>query len=76
MYGICWIQVIDFLYLSDSRFAEAIMRAVGGEKGVIQQSYVYLPGVPGGKDVQRSLGGMDYFSTHLELGVASSKLKI
>lgn len=45
------------------------MRAVNGEQGIIQQSYVYLPAIPGGRDVQKSLDGVDYFSTNLEFGV-------
>ena len=46
-----------------------MLRAVKGEKGVIQPSFVYLPGVPGGDAVQKSVDGLDYFSTNVELGV-------
>ena len=70
MHGVCWIQVIVCPYVSDIRFAEAILRAANGERGIIQQSYVYLPAIPGGSDVQKSLDGVDYFSTSVEFGVA------
>ncbi len=53
----------------DGRFAEAVLKAVKGEKGVIQPSFVYLSGVPGGDAVQKSVDGLEYFSTNVELGV-------
>ena len=46
------------------------MKAVKGEKGVIQPSFVYLSGVPGGDAVQKSVDGLEYFSTNVELGVS------
>ena len=52
-----------------NRFAEAVLRAVKGESGIIQPSFVYLPGVSGGEVVQKSVDGLDYFSTNIELGV-------
>lgn len=45
------------------------MKAVKGEKGIVQPSFVYLSGVPGGDAVQKSVDGLDYFSTNVELGV-------
>ena len=51
------------------RFADAVLRAVKGEKGIVQPSFVYLPGVPGGDVVQKSVDGLEYFSTNIELGV-------
>ena len=54
---------------SDGRFAEAVLKAVKGEKGIVQPSFVYLSGVPGGDAVQKSVDGLDYFSTNVELGV-------
>jgi len=45
------------------------LRAVKGEKGIVQPSFVYLPGVPGGEEVSKSVDGLEYFSTNVELGV-------
>lgn len=47
-----------------------MLRAVKGEKGVIQPSFVYLSGVPGGDEVQKAVDGLEYFSTNIELGVS------
>ena len=55
--------------MTDDRFAEAVLNAVKGEKGIVQPSFVFLPGVPGGEAVQKSVDGLDYFSTNIELGV-------
>lgn len=49
------------------RFAEKLLKAVKGEKGLIEPSYVYLPGVPGGAEVA-SKTGCDFFSVPIELG--------
>jgi hypothetical protein len=54
------------------RFAEAVLKAVKGEKGIVQPSFVYLPGVPGGDAVQKAVDGLEYFSTNVELGVLPS----
>jgi len=53
----------------DFRFAESVLKAVKGQSGIVRPSYVYLPGVPGGDAVQKSVDGLDYFSTNVELGV-------
>jgi len=58
------------LYIrADFRFAEAVLKAFKGEKGIVQASFMYLPGIPGGITLQNSLEGLDYFSTNIELGV-------
>lgn len=49
------------------RFAEKVLRAVKGEKGLVEPSYVYLPGVPGGKEIAEKTG-VDFFSVPVELG--------
>ncbi|KAL9108934.1 MAG: hypothetical protein Q9227_006330 [Pyrenula ochraceoflavens] len=49
------------------RFAEKLLQAAKGQKGVIEPSYVYLPGVPGGDEIAKATG-CDYFSTPIELG--------
>lgn len=48
---------------------EAVLKAAKGEKGIVQPSYVYLPGIHGGEIVKNSVDGIDYFSANLELGV-------
>jgi malate dehydrogenase len=49
------------------RFAEKILKAAKGEKGLVEPSYVYLPGVPGGKEIAENVG-VDFFSVPIELG--------
>lgn len=51
------------------RFAEKLLRAVKGEKGLVEPSYVYLPGVPGGEAIAK-VTGVDFFSVPVELGVS------
>lgn len=50
------------------RFAESVIKAVKGEKGIVEPSFVYLPGVPGGEAIQKATG-VDFFSVPIELGV-------
>lgn len=57
--------------LTFSSFAEKVLKAVKGEKGLVEPSYVYLPGVPGGKEIAEKTG-VDFFSVPIELGVRSS----
>ncbi|KAI0128652.1 malate dehydrogenase [Xylariales sp. AK1849] len=49
------------------RFAEKVLKAAKGEKGLVEPSYVYLPGVPGGKEIAEKTG-VDFFSVPVELG--------
>ncbi|EWG49754.1 malate dehydrogenase, NAD-dependent [Fusarium verticillioides 7600] len=54
------------------RFAEKVLRAVKGEKGLVEPSYVYLPkvsngGIPGGEAIANETG-TDFFSVPIELG--------
>ncbi|KAJ5107548.1 hypothetical protein N7456_004223 [Penicillium angulare] len=49
------------------RFSEAVIRASKGEKGVVEPTFVYLPGVPGGDAIAQATG-VDFFSTPVELG--------
>ncbi|KAJ5166512.1 malate dehydrogenase [Penicillium canariense] len=49
------------------RFAEAVIRAAKGEKGIVEPTFVYLPGVPGGEEIAKATG-VDFFSTPVELG--------
>jgi malate dehydrogenase len=59
--------------LTHISFAEKIIKAVNGEKGVTEPSFVYLPGVPGGDAIAKATG-CDFFSVPIELGVSWSKL--
>lgn len=56
------------------RFAEKVLKAAAGEKGLTEPSYVYLPGVPGGDAIAKTVG-VDYFSVPVELGVSGSDLQ-
>ncbi|KAI9368007.1 lactate/malate dehydrogenase [Aspergillus egyptiacus] len=49
------------------RFAEAVIKASNGQTGIVEPSYVYLPGVPGGDEIAKATG-IDFFSTPIELG--------
>lgn len=49
------------------RFAEKVIRAARGESGIIEPTFVYLPGVEGGAEIQK-LTGCDFFSVPTELG--------
>lgn len=48
------------------RFIKAILAAKNGET-VTEEAYVYLPGIPGGKETATQLG-VDYFAVKIELG--------
>ncbi|KAH7140578.1 lactate/malate dehydrogenase [Dactylonectria macrodidyma] len=49
------------------RFAEKVLRAAAGEKGLVEPSYVYLPGITGGDAIAKETG-TDFFSVPIELG--------
>lgn len=53
------------------RFAESVIKALRGEKGIVEPTFVYLPGVSGGDAIAKATG-VDFFSTQVELGVCSS----
>jgi malate dehydrogenase len=53
--------------LAGYRFAEKVLKAVNGEKNLVEPSYVYLPGVPGGEEIAKKVG-TDFFSVPVELG--------
>ena len=52
-----------------SRFAEKVIKASKGEKGIVEPSFVYLPGVTGGDAIAKTTG-TDFFSVPIELGVS------
>lgn len=45
------------------------VHAVKGES-VTEPAFVYLPGVPGGAEVQKAAGGLEFFAVPVELGVS------
>ena len=49
-------------------FAEKVIRAAKGEKGIVEPTFIYLPGVTGGDAIVKEVG-VDYFSVPVELGV-------
>lgn len=49
------------------RFAEKVIRAAKGESGIVEPTFVYLPGVPGGAEIAKETG-LDFFSVPVELG--------
>lgn len=49
------------------RFAEKVLKGISGEKGIVEPSYIYLPGVPGGDAIAKETG-VDFFSVPVELG--------
>ncbi|ODQ54443.1 malate dehydrogenase [Saitoella complicata NRRL Y-17804] len=55
------------------KFAEAVLKMIKGESGIVEPSYVYLPGVPGGDEIAQSVGGVDFFSGLVELGADGAK---
>ncbi|OQO03453.1 hypothetical protein B0A48_10117 [Cryoendolithus antarcticus] len=49
------------------RFAEKLLKAAKGESGIVEPTFVYLPGVPGGDAIAKETG-LEYFSVPVELG--------
>jgi len=49
------------------RFAEKLIKASTGTTGIVEPSYVYLPGVEGGAEIAKAVG-VDFFSVPIELG--------
>jgi malate dehydrogenase len=49
------------------RFAEKVIKAFKGETGIVEPTFVYLPGVSGGDAIAKETG-LEYFSAPVELG--------
>ncbi|RKF56482.1 Malate dehydrogenase, cytoplasmic [Golovinomyces cichoracearum] len=49
------------------RFTEAVLKALSGEKGIVEPSYVYLSDISGGDAVAKKVG-VNFFSVPVELG--------
>jgi len=54
------------------RFAEKVLKAVKGGKGIVEPTFVYLPGVPGGEAIAKETG-CDFFSVPVELGPSGAE---
>jgi len=57
------------------RFAEKVLRGLNGEKGIVEPTFVYLPGVPGGEAIAKETG-VDFFSVPVELGTSGAEKAI
>ncbi|KAL8694510.1 MAG: hypothetical protein Q9218_000840 [Villophora microphyllina] len=54
------------------RFTESVIKAVKGEKGIVEPSYVYLPGISGGDAIAKETG-VDFFSVPIEFGSSGAE---
>ena len=52
------------------RFAESVIKALKGQTGIVESTFVYLPGVAGGDEIAKATG-VDFFSTLITLGVSN-----
>lgn len=57
------------------RFAEKLIKAIKGEEGIVEPTFVYLPGVEGGDAIAKDIG-VDYFSVPVELGPSGAEKAI
>lgn len=49
------------------RFAEKLLKALKGSSGIVEPTFVYLPGVDGGAEIAK-LTGCEFFSVPVQLG--------
>jgi malate dehydrogenase len=54
------------------RFAEAVLKGLSGEKGIVTPTFVYLAGIPGGEAIAKETG-LDFFSVPVELGTSGAE---
>lgn len=57
------------LILLRLRFAESVIKASQGQTDIVEPTFVYLPGVPGGDEIVKATG-VEFFSTLVALGVS------
>jgi len=57
------------------RFAEKVLRGLSGEKGIVEPTFIYLSGVPGGEAIAKETG-CDFFSVPVELGSTGAEKAI
>jgi len=53
------------------RFAEKVLKALKGEKGIVEPTFIYLAGVPGGDAIAKETG-LEFFSVPVELGTSGA----
>jgi malate dehydrogenase len=51
------------------------LKAAKGAKGLVEPSYVYLSGIPGGEEIAKKTG-VDFFSVPIELGVSCTTFPV
>ena len=63
LHGVCWLQVCfhslqfeTFGNAKKTRFMKSVLRTASGEMGIIEETYLYLPGVLDGKAIADTLG--------------------
>ncbi|KAL8632263.1 hypothetical protein Q9189_002053 [Teloschistes chrysophthalmus] len=56
----------------ECRFTESVIKAVKGQKGIVEPSYVYLPGISGGEAIAKETG-VDFFSVPIEFGSSGAE---
>lgn len=54
------------------RFTESIIKAMKGESGIVEPTFVYLPGVEGGDEIAKETG-CDFFSVPVQLGKSGAE---
>jgi len=54
------------------RFAEKVLKALSGETGIVEPTFIYLPGVPGGDAIAKETG-VDFFSVPVQLGKSGAE---
>jgi malate dehydrogenase len=57
------------------RFAEKVIAGFKGESNVVEPSFVYLDGVPGGDEIKKETG-LDFFSVPIQLGKGGAEKAI
>lgn len=56
--------------LTYGRFAESVIKALKGQTGIVEPTFVYLPGISGGDAIVKATG-VEFFSTLVTLGVSN-----
>ncbi|CAG8977751.1 hypothetical protein HYALB_00010972 [Hymenoscyphus albidus] len=54
------------------RMAEAVLKALSGEKGIVTPTFIHLKGVPGGDEIAKETG-LEFFSVPVELGTTGAE---
>ncbi|KAM3073405.1 hypothetical protein ACMFMF_006612 [Clarireedia jacksonii] len=57
------------------RFSEKVLKALNGEKGITEPTFIYLAGVPGGDAIAKETG-LEFFSVPVELGTSGAEKAI